>query len=671
MIFCPSCGANNNEGHNFCVKCGFTLCGATGQLTAQALLAERYVIVRLLGKGGMGAVYLALDSRLDDMPVAIKEMSTAALEPDELEKAVASFKQEALMLVNLRHHALPRVTDFFSTDDGRWFLTMDYIEGETIEKVARRRGPIPASEVTDWARQLCDVLGYLHGQAPPVIFRDLKPSNIILTPDNRIKLVDFGIARHFKPDVSSDTVSFASIGFAPPEQLGRGQSDQRSDIYALGATMHYLLTGIDPASDPFKFVPPDQVVGISPELSKLIMQMLEHEPGDRPGDIGEVAGRLAEGDNSPSTSPLPRIFLALFITAALVAVTILFFSICPIKPGDWGRSYHKLLGRGKQETETENVTVSGEELEKGMTENVVEPGSDEFIKEQPLKWSDWTTDLPSGVNEGSYFIESSTEYRYQHAVVSDSDWSTWQSTLPFGKTTHEIEQQHRMRRKEFTTSTNPTLDGWTETVETPKVSYGAWSDWIEGNPVVSTPTLEVETKTWTTETRVVSDYNMTTNVYRIGTAWAWSAQPSAELRKKCTGWYGENYTRNSITPDRLIAYEDGYIISGDFDVPSNMSSCRWYISSTFYKTIMNDHRAYRTRTITTEYRFWRWGPWSGWNNGNYTGPVADKEIQYRYRYKTKVVAWGEWSDWSFAQQRNMDSATTNEETRTVYRYKKK
>lgn len=292
-ILCPYCGTANRAGDNFCAGCGYAIQHATGQIDAQTVLEGRYVIMDLLGQGGMGAVYRALDRRLDNSMIAIKEISTAALSPGELEKSVESFKQEASMLVSLRHHALPRISDFFSTVDGRWFLVMDYIEGETLEKIVRRRGRIPQEEVVVWARQLCDVLGYLHGQTPPVIFRDLKPSNIMLTAGNEIKIIDFGIARHFRPGISADTVSYASMGFAPPEQFGAGHADQRSDIFALGAIMHYLLSGITPAAEPFRFKPFDQLAGVSPGLSVLIMEMLELNPHNRPRDIGEIAARLA------------------------------------------------------------------------------------------------------------------------------------------------------------------------------------------------------------------------------------------------------------------------------------------------------------------------------------------------------------------------------------------
>ena len=292
MTKCPSCGTSSPGISNFCAKCGHALQGATGRLDAETLLEGRYVIIGLLGRGGMGAVYKAIDLRLDKTLVAIKEMSTAALGPGKLEKALEAFKKEASMLIKLRHHSLPRVTDFFSAGDDRWYLVMDYIEGKTLETIIQRLGRVLEKELIDWALQMCDVLGYLHGQEPPVIFRDIKPSNIMLTLNDEVKLIDFGIARHFNPATSSDTTSFASIGFAPPEQFGEGQTDHRSDIYSLGVTLHYLLTGVDPAKNPFKFAPPDQLVSASKELSDLVMQMVETDPMARPQGVGVIKNRL-------------------------------------------------------------------------------------------------------------------------------------------------------------------------------------------------------------------------------------------------------------------------------------------------------------------------------------------------------------------------------------------
>lgn len=293
MVICTQCASENSSDNRFCAKCGYNLFGATGQLTPDTLLDGRYLITKTLGRGGMGAVYQALDRRLDNILVAIKEMSTGALGPGKLQDAIVAFKREAKILINLRHPALPRVIDFFSEGDERWYLVMDYIEGETLEEVASRRGQIPEAEVLNWTKQLCDVLEYLHSHHPPIIFRDLKPSNIMLTTDGDIKLIDFGIARHFKPGLTSDTSVYGSAGYSAPEQYGQSQTDARADIYSLGATMHYLLTGVDPGKSPFKFTPPKELVAtISYELNSAIVKAVSFDIEQRPGSAKEMKNLL-------------------------------------------------------------------------------------------------------------------------------------------------------------------------------------------------------------------------------------------------------------------------------------------------------------------------------------------------------------------------------------------
>lgn len=288
MITCPDCGAENPTDQNYCGKCGKSLLGeGTGKLNPDTVLADRYIIIRIIGQGGMGAVYLALDTRLNNITVAIKEMSTRAIGGD-LQAAIGVFKKEASMLIGLHHPALPRIIDFFSRGEDRWYLVMDYIEGRTLAEVAANRGPIPEAEVLDWGRQLCEILDYLHKQSPPIIFRDLKPANIMLTPQGRIKLIDFGIARHFRQGSTADTSAYGSSGFAPPEQYGENQTDPRSDIYALGATLHYLLTGKDPSKNPFIFEPPGQTVTISHRLETAVMKALELRAENRPANVQEL-----------------------------------------------------------------------------------------------------------------------------------------------------------------------------------------------------------------------------------------------------------------------------------------------------------------------------------------------------------------------------------------------
>lgn len=298
MPTCSVCGTYNQGENNFCANCGTGLTGVTGHLSPHTILEGRYIVLETLGRGGMGAVYKALDQRLGKVPVAVKEMSSSAVKGGDLQAAIESFKKEASILVNLRHNALPRVTDFFSAGKDRWYLVMDYIEGKTLKDILKKRGPIPESEVLDWARQLCEIIYYLHNQTPPVIFRDLKPSNIMLTPEGKIKLIDFGIARNFSPGLTSDTSTYGSPGYSPPEQHGQRQTDARSDIYALGATLHHLITGIDPGKNPFFFEQPGKLVSVSPEFESAIMKALELKPENRPDSIKEMISLLPAGGKS-------------------------------------------------------------------------------------------------------------------------------------------------------------------------------------------------------------------------------------------------------------------------------------------------------------------------------------------------------------------------------------
>lgn len=231
----------------------------------------------------MGAVYQATDTRLGHKLVAVKELSDAAItNPLEKQQARQAFEQEAQMLAALNHPNLPRVTDHFS-ERGKQYLVMDFIEGQTLEKVLNQTsGFLDEKQVVDWGVQLCEVLEYLHHQQPPVIFRDLKPTNIMLDRDGKVKLIDFGIARLFKPGKATDTASFGTAGYAPPEQYGKGQTDARSDIYALGAMLHHLLTRRDPAQTPFHFLPVRSLnSSVSAAVDQAILRAVEQDPNQR------------------------------------------------------------------------------------------------------------------------------------------------------------------------------------------------------------------------------------------------------------------------------------------------------------------------------------------------------------------------------------------------------
>ncbi len=213
----------------------------TGRLEYRTLLNKRYMILGTIGRGGMGAVYKAQDTKRQEL-CAIKEMSLSMVPLEERAQAVQNFETEARMLANLHHPNLPAFTGRF-TEGSRHFLVMEYIDGLTLEDyLERNNGPFPELRVLGWARQLCDVLAYLHSQRPPIIFRDLKPGNIMLARNGRIKLIDFGIARFFRVAGAKDTQLLGTPGYAPPEQYGKAQTDARSDIYSLAMTLFHLMT---------------------------------------------------------------------------------------------------------------------------------------------------------------------------------------------------------------------------------------------------------------------------------------------------------------------------------------------------------------------------------------------------------------------------------------------
>jgi len=268
-----------------------------------SLLKQRYQLIKKVGVGGYGIVHKALDTEFGGRVVAIKEMSQAELGGKDRAAATDAFQQEAFMLAGLTHPNLPSIYDYF-TEDGRWYLVMSYIEGETLEAYLSRSegGRLSVEKTLMIGSQLASVLSYLHKRNPPIIFRDLKPSNIMRISDGQIYLIDFGIARHFKVGQSKDTIALGSPGYAAPEQYGRTQSTPQTDVYSLGATLHHMLTGIDPSDSPFNHVPLD--LPRFPQLNILISCMLEMDPRKRPSSMGNIKRellRISSGRSHPST----------------------------------------------------------------------------------------------------------------------------------------------------------------------------------------------------------------------------------------------------------------------------------------------------------------------------------------------------------------------------------
>ena len=275
---------------------------ASSQLEPGTLLYGRYEIVKRIGGGGMGAVYYAKDKNLGDAPRAVKEMIQSHLDESQQEKAIADFKRESMLLASLEHPSIPTIYDYFYDDTAsRFYLVMKYISGGDC--LARLRnapgGRIDELTVTDWGTQTADVLHYLHSQRPPIIYRDLKPANLMIDGNTgRVMLIDFGIARWVQKEEKGVT-AVGTMGYAPPE-LFSGKVEPRSDIYSLGATMFHLLTGSDPQDNPlliFDFTKnpaPRQInPGISNEMERILMRTVEYEPERRFVSAAELRAALA------------------------------------------------------------------------------------------------------------------------------------------------------------------------------------------------------------------------------------------------------------------------------------------------------------------------------------------------------------------------------------------
>src|SRR6478672_11290805 len=252
------------------------------------VLQGRYRIVRVLGGGGQGAVYLAEDLNQNRLHVAVKEMrSEAEASGEETESATAaedhqqlldSFNRESAILQALHHPNMPTFTDAFTRED-RPYLVMEFIAGESLEKKLERRGgqPLPEREALYYTIQIAQVLRYLHNQRPPIIFRDVKPANIMVMPNGQCKLIDFGIARTYKVGKRKDTVSMGTAAYAPFEQFGKGQTDARSVIYSLAATLYHMLTGRPPTPATTPTGVRDLNPAVSTDTEKLIIQAMDRD----------------------------------------------------------------------------------------------------------------------------------------------------------------------------------------------------------------------------------------------------------------------------------------------------------------------------------------------------------------------------------------------------------
>ncbi len=300
------------------------------QLTHPVILRERYQLANVVGQGGMGNVYQAKDLRLPGRLCAIKEVQFDPQTPEKMRRQLREqFLREASILAQLDHPNLPKVSDYFS-DDGKDYLVMDFVAGQDLRQLLAAslgEGELLDEElVTNWALQIMDALAYLHKQSPPVLHRDIKPANIKLTPDDRIKLVDFGLVKVMAQEEQTITVvqGRGTALYTPLEQYGgeTDHTDGRSDIYALGATLYHLYTGQKPPSAKERFLRPSALRDpqeLNPRLlenvAKAVLWAMDMHPDERPSDVPAFKQALLGESDTPNREPKSTTFSSPWIEA--------------------------------------------------------------------------------------------------------------------------------------------------------------------------------------------------------------------------------------------------------------------------------------------------------------------------------------------------------------------
>lgn len=309
-----------------------------------SMVDGKYKILSEIGHGGMSTVYLAINEKANK-PWAIKEVRKDGVQDFEVVKQ--SIIVETDMLKKLSHKGLPSIVDVIDAEDN-FLIVMDYIEGNTLKDVLQEQGAQPQEKVVDWAKQLCEVLIYLHSRKPPIIYRDMKPSNIMLRSDGSVVLIDFGTAREFKERNTSDTVCLGTQGYAAPEQFGgQGQTDARTDIYSLGATIYHLVTGHNPSEPPYEMYPITQWnATLSTGLEKIILKCTQRNPQDRYQTAEELLYDLEHyRDYDVTAMKRYRKRLRVFIFTMLLGIICLVasFAIKKTVSQELGNTYEYLI----------------------------------------------------------------------------------------------------------------------------------------------------------------------------------------------------------------------------------------------------------------------------------------------------------------------------------------
>ena len=295
-----------------------------------SLVDGKYKILNKVGQGGMSVVYLAMNEKANKQ-WAVKEVRKDGIKDFEVVKQ--GLVAETDILKKLSHPNLPSIIDVIDTDES-FIIIMDYIQGNSLNKALEEYGAQSQDNVITWAKQLCDVLGYLHTRTPAIIYRDMKPANVMLKPDGNVTLIDFGTAREYKEKNLADTTCLGTVGYAAPEQFGgMGQTDARTDIYCLGATLYHLVTGKNPCEPPYEILPIRQInPALSSGLERIILKCTQRDPNDRYQSAAELMYALEHYEEIDDIyRKKQKKKLGAFLTTSILAVVFALVSV-------WGYS---------------------------------------------------------------------------------------------------------------------------------------------------------------------------------------------------------------------------------------------------------------------------------------------------------------------------------------------
>lgn len=399
-----------------------------------SLVDGKYKILRVVGKGGMSVVYQAVNEKANKI-WAIKEVRKDGVQNFEVVKQNLIVETELLKRFN--HPNLPSIIDVID-GEGSFLIVMDYIEGNSLNKAIETSGAQSQEDVIEWSKQLCDVLGYLHSRKPPIIYRDMKPANVMLKPDGNVSLIDFGTAREFKSSSVEDTTCLGTQGYAAPEQYGgHGQTDARTDIYCLGATMYHLVTGHNPSTPPYEMYPIRQWNPIlSSGLEEIIVKCTQRNPNDRYQSCAELLYALdhyqdLDIENKKVQNLKWKTFMVSLILTLVMAVGAVGFKIAA--NAETASTYDSLIkqaensaGMGDQETglkyyeeamelEPDNLVAYYGMLEMYMSDKILETDEYKEINTVVSKNEDILT------QDGPTFADFAQEVAGDLFFCSDND----------------------------------------------------------------------------------------------------------------------------------------------------------------------------------------------------------------------------------------------------------